>query len=202
MTEKGSRKKKYQKIFLSFSRPRKLKIIGLFVLLAKKMEIGGSSFFEGRSSPLSPTFLAPIFDTLLRGSRSKMEGSTVFGPENSRICLARKGFTETKMRRSNGQQPERKSTSRPGDKPRINRGSTADFVPAFGLHRMSVVRASGEAFRRRVFDALEGTKDSCLPGDQFCWHPVLPDPAPPSAGRPDPTRPWYVPVLGSTGRRL
>ena len=82
--------------------------------------------------------------------------------------------------------------------PVINRGSTADFVPAFGLHRISLVRASGEAFRRRVFDALEGTRDSCLLGDQFCWHPVLPDPAPPSAGRPDPNCPWYVRILDST----
>ena len=82
--------------------------------------------------------------------------------------------------------------------PVINPGSTADFVPAFGLHRISLVRASGEAFRRRVFDALEGTRDPCLLGEQFCWHPVLPDPARPSAGRPDPNRPWYVRVLDST----
>ena len=107
------------------------------------------------------------------------------------------GFTETR-RRSTGQQPGRKSASRPGDKPRINRGSTADFVPAFGLHRISLVRAPEEAFGRRVFDALEGTRVPCPLGDQFCWHPVLPDPAPPSAGRPDPNRPWYVRVLDST----
>ena len=58
----------------------------------------------------------------------------------------------------------------------------------FGLNEISLVRASGETFRRRVFDALEGTRDSCLLGEQFCWHPVLPDPAPPPrrAPRPDP----------------
>ena len=82
--------------------------------------------------------------------------------------------------------------------PVINRGSTADFVPAFGLHRISLVRASGEAFKGRVFDALEGTRNSRPLGDQFCWHPVVPDIAPPSVGRPDPNRSWYVPVSDST----
>ena len=82
--------------------------------------------------------------------------------------------------------------------PVINRGSTPDFVPAFGLNRVSLVRAYGAVFRRRVFVALEGARDPCLLGDQFCWHPVLPDPAPPSAGRPDPHRLWYVRVLDSS----
>ena len=91
------------------------------------------------------------------------------------------------------------SAFRLGDKLRINRLFAAGFVPAFGLNRISLVRASGEAFRRRVFDTLESTRDLCFTGDQFCWHPVLPDPAPPFAGRPDPTRPWYVRVLDSTG---
>ena len=47
-----------------------------------------------------------------------------------------------------------------------------------GLHRISLVRASGET-RRRVFDALVGAREACFLGEQFCWHPVLPDPAPP-----------------------
>ena len=34
-----------------------------------------------------------------------------------------------KRRRSTGQQPERKSASRPADKPRMNHWSTAGFVP-------------------------------------------------------------------------
>ena len=70
----------------------------------------------------------------------------------------------------------------------INRLPTADFVPAFGLHRISLVRASEETFRRLVLEALEGTRDACLLGEQFCWHPILPDPAPPPrrAPRPDP----------------
>ena len=83
----------------------------------------------------------------------------------------------------------------------VYRRSIADFVPAFSLHRISLVRASGEAFRRRVFDALEGTKDSSLLGDQFCRHPVLPDPASPFAERPDSNRSWYVRVLDSTDSR-
>ena len=82
---------------------------------------------------------------------------------------------------------QEKIASRPGDKPWMNHSSTGDFVPAFGLHRISLVRASGKTFGRRVFDALEGTRDPCLLGDQFCWHLVLPDPAP--SPRRAPTRP-------------
>ena len=72
--------------------------------------------------------------------------------------------------------------------PVINRLSTADFVPAFGLHRILLVRASGETFKRFVFDALGGTRDACLLGELFCRGPVLTDPAPPPrrAPRPDP----------------
>ena len=40
-----------------------------------------------------------------------------------------KRVTETKRRRSTVRQPGTKSASRPGDKPLINRWSTADFVP-------------------------------------------------------------------------
>ena len=36
-------------------------------------------------------------------------------------------------------------------------------------------------------------------GEQFCWHPILADPPRRSDGRADPTRPWYVRVLDSTG---
>ena len=55
-------------------------------------------------------------------------------------------------------------------------------------HRISFVRASGETFKRRVFDALEGTRGACLVGELFCRRPVLPSPAPPPrhAPRPDP----------------
>ena len=67
---------------------------------------------------------------------------------------------------------KKKSASRLGDKPLTNRLSTTNFVPAFGLHRILLVRASGETFRRRVFDALGGTRDACLLGVLFCRRPV------------------------------
>ena len=91
------------------------------------------------------------------------------------------------MRRSTGLQ-RTKRASRPADKPRMNRLSTDDFVTAFGVHGISLVRASRKTFRRRVFDSLQGTRDPCLLGEQLCWQTVLPDPAPPPrrAPRPDP----------------
>ena len=89
-----------------------------------------------------------------------------------------------------------KSASRPVDKPRINRSSTADFVPAFGLHNISLVRASGGTFRRRFHDALESTRVLCLLGEQFCWHPVPRDPAPPPRCAPRPDLPVVCPGFG------
>ena len=82
------------------------------------------------------------------------------------------------------QQPGRTSASRPVDEPVVNRG----FCSSIGLHRISLVRASGESLRRRIFDALEGTREARPQSEQFCWHPVLPDPAPPlrRVPRPDP----------------
>ena len=73
-------------------------------------------------------------------------------------ALHEKGLQRQKRRRSTGQQPGTTSARGPADKPRINRGSTGDFVPAFGLHRISLVRASGKTFRRRFHDALEGMR--------------------------------------------
>ena len=72
--------------------------------------------------------------------------------------------------------------------PVTKRLSTADFVTSFGLHRISLVRASRETFKRRVIDALEGTKEACLLGVLFCRRSVLLGPAPPPrrAPRPDP----------------
>ena len=95
-------------------------------------------------------------------------------------CMKR--FTETKRRRSTGQQPGTKSASRPAVKPRFNRG----FRSSIALHRISLVGASWE-MRRCVFDAFGGTREVCFLGEEFCWHPVLPDPAPPlrRALRPD-----------------
>ena len=56
--------------------------------------------------------------------------------------------------------------------------STVDFVLAFGLHRISLVRSSAEMFRRYVLDALGGTREDCFLGGLFCRHPFLTNPAP------------------------
>ena len=61
---------------------------------------------------------------------------------------------------------------------------------------MRIVRASEETFRRLVFDALEGTGDICILGKQFCWYPVLPDPAPPPCRAPRLDRPVVCPGFG------
>ena len=62
------------------------------------------------------------------------------------------------------------------------------WIRQVDLHRISLVRASGETFWRLVYDAFKDTKEACFRGEQFCWHPVLPEPAPPlrRAPRPDP----------------
>ena len=90
---------------------------------------------------------------------------------------------------------QKESASRPADKPVMNRWSIGcqpvvnrGFCSFIGLHRIYLIRASGESFKRRVFDALERTREARTLGEQFRWHPVLPDPAPPPhrAPRPDP----------------
>ena len=61
-----------------------------------------------------------------------------------------------------------------------------------------------ESFRTVLFDALEGTRDSFLPGEPFRRRLVLLGPASPRClvvGHPDPTRQWYVRVLDATGPR-
>ena len=113
-----------------------------------------------------------------------------------RHALDEKRFTKTKSRRSTGQQPRTKSASRPADEPLRNRLSTAGFVPAFGLHRISLVRASGETFRRRLFDAWGGTRDACLLGVLFCRRPVLLGSAPPPRRAPRPDPPVVCPGFG------
>ena len=72
--------------------------------------------------------------------------------------------------------------------PMTNPSSFCHFVPTFGLHTISVVRASGLWFGRFVFDASESVGEACSLNGQLCWHPVLPDPAPPPrrALQPDP----------------
>ena len=80
--------------------------------------------------------------------------------------------------------------------PRLNRSSTADFVPAFDLHRISLVRASGGTFRHYVLDALEGTREACLLGGLFCRRAVLSDPAPSPRRALRPDRPVVCSGLG------
>ena len=85
--------------------------------------------------------------------------------------MHKKRFTETNWRRSTRQQPGTKIASRPADKPRINRSLTADFVPSFGLHKISLVRASGETFKQCVLDVWEGTREPCFLDRIFCRRP-------------------------------
>ena len=69
--------------------------------------------------------------------------------------------------------------------PRVNRG----FCSSIGLHRISPVRAPGGSFRRRVFDALEGTREACLLARRtvlLASSPARPHPATPPCA---PTRP-------------
>ena len=92
-------------------------------------------------------------------------------------------FTETKRRRSTGWQQGTKSASRPAAtpvmncgwisrQPRVNRESTAGqprvnrwFCSSAGLHRILLVRTSGETLKQRFFDALENTVDLCFLGE-------------------------------------
>ena len=58
------------------------------------------------------------------------------------------------MRRYIGQQPGTKSGRRPGDKPRIIRGSTARLVPPSVYMGFPLFNASEETFGTIVFDVL------------------------------------------------
>ena len=87
--------------------------------------------------------------------------------------------------------------------PRLNRLSTGcrsvvnrSFGSSIVLHRISLVRASGETFRRRFFDALEGTRDACLLGELFCRRPALPGPTPLPRLAPRPDPPVVCPGFG------
>ena len=83
------------------------------------------------------------------------------------------------------------------DPPRPARGMYGFWTRQ--VHRftkISLVRASGEAFRTRVFDALEGGRDDCLLGELFCRHLVLRGPAPPPRRAPRPDLPVVCPGFG------
>ena len=120
---------------------------------------------------------------------------------NSRTCPAWKGFTKTNRRRHTGQQPGTKSASRPDDKPRINRWSTAGFVspsvyigfPLFVLPESRPQRLS--LIRQSVRGTVLSWANRSV-GVSFC--PALPSLPLRRARSPVPTRPWYVRVFDST----
>ena len=66
---------------------------------------------------------------------------------------------------------------------------TASSVSGFWIRQIG---AFGNVFRRCFFAAMGCTMEACPLGEQFCWHPVLPDPNPPPrcAPRPDPPVVW------------
>ena len=105
----------------------------------------------------------------------------------SRTCLAWKGFTETNRRRYTGQQPRTKSARGPADKPRMNRGSTAGFVPpsvymGFCLFVLAKIRSgqlSSIPWRARGTVGFWATRPV---GVLFC--PAPPRPAAPPCAAP------------------
>ena len=116
---------------------------------------------------------------------------------NSKWIHKQAKLRETKKCRSTGQQPRTKSACRPADKPLINRGSTAHFVPSVYIgFRLFVLLEKRSSDVSSIPWRVQGTCVSWANnsvGTQSC-------PTPPGrpAERPDPTRPWYVRVLDST----
>ena len=84
----------------------------------------------------------------------------------------------------------------PGAPTRPASGMSGFWIRQVGLHRISLVRASGETFKRRVFDALESAGKDCSLGEQFCWQTVLPDPTPPPRRAPRRDPPVVCPGFG------
>ena len=81
--------------------------------------------------------------------------------------------------------------------PLMNRLSTADFVPlsvyiGFRLYVL-LERRSGDL---SSIDALGGAREACLLGEQFCWHPILPDPTSPPRRAPRHDPPVVCPGFG------
>ena len=89
-------------------------------------------------------------------------------------CLACKGSTETKIRRSNGQHYG------PTVKPQVYRSVTARCVLAsfyIGLNFFNLFMSLGH--EKMCFRCFEGCREAFFLSKQFCWHPVLPELAPP-----------------------
>ena len=121
---------------------------------------------------------------------------------HSQTCLARKRFTKTNKRRYIGLQPGMKSGLRPADKPLINRGSTAGFVPPtvyIGTPLIVLPKNCSEKLSSMPWKARK-TVVSCANkpvGVPSCRaRPAQP----PRCAPPDPTRPWCVRILDSTRR--
>ena len=72
--------------------------------------------------------------------------------------------------------------------------STAGFIPpsVYIGFRLFVLleNRSGDML------ALEGAREARLLDEQFCWHPVLPNPAPPPRRAPRPDPPVVCPGFG------
>ena len=120
----------------------------------------------------------------LRSESVKKGGKERYFPGHA---LHEKGLQRQKRRRFTGQQSGTKSAFRLAVKALINRGSTAHFVPPFVYIGFSLVRPSGKTLKQRSCNPLEDTRDLCFLGEQFCWHPILPDPGRfRRAPRPDP----------------
>ena len=78
------------------------------------------------------------------------------------------------------------------DKLIVNCRSNGYRVSLFGLHGISLVRASEETFRTDALEALENKGNGCLLGELNHRRPVLPGPASPrcpAVRRPVPLRP-------------
>ena len=76
--------------------------VGYSFFVPRRWKMGCSSFFGGRSPtpprPLLPSDLRPI----LRGRRSKMEGSSIFGSENRRLKMGGSSIFGSEERRKKG----------------------------------------------------------------------------------------------------
>ena len=96
-----------------------------------------------------------------------------------RLTIPGHALPEKGLQRQNGVGPLVSSEEqRPLLVPRFNRLLIGCQPLVWFLYRFtqSLVRASGETFRRRVFDALEDTSDASLLSELFCRRPALPSP--------------------------
>ena len=89
-------------------------------------------------NPRLTTGSSPVYQRFITGTRSALfSWLLTSGPTPFCLCKpfsfpdmpCMKRVTKTNRRRYTGQQPGMKSARGPGDKPRMNRGSTAGFVP-------------------------------------------------------------------------